>query len=237
MRVEEYLVYRAKIKGVDRRERASRLDYALDRCRLREVRRRRLGTLSKGYRQRVGLADAMIHDPPIFILDEPTAGLDPIQIRETLALIRELGDNHTILLSTHILSEVEAVCERVIIINAGRIGFSQQLAQIEAHAVILLEVRGPADQVSSTLKGTQGVSQVVSKGAGEGFCGFEINTRDDADLRETIGQTLMQKGWHVRRLERQRRKLEDAFFAVLREEDPLKEHGGERTAPSEAIKR
>ena len=151
MRVEEYLIYRAKLKGVSRKDRPSRIEYCLDRCRTREVRRRLLGTLSKGYRQRVGLADAMIHDPPILIMDEPTAGLDPIQIRETLALIKELGETHTILLSTHILSEVEAVCERVIIINAGRIGFSRTLADLESAALILLEVRGPADQVTGAL--------------------------------------------------------------------------------------
>src|SRR5205085_1603078 len=122
MRVEEYLAYRAKLKGVERADRPRRLEQALERCRIREVRRRLIGTLSRGYRQRVGLADAMIHDPPILILDEPTAGLDPLQIRDTLALIRDLGSSHTILLSTHILSEVEAICGRVIIINSGRIG-------------------------------------------------------------------------------------------------------------------
>src|SRR5713226_4354210 len=121
MRVEEYLNYRAKLKGVDRKQRPKRVDFCLDRCRLREVRRRLIGTLSKGYRQRVGLADAMVHDPAILILDEPTSGLDPMQIRETLALIKELGDNHTVLLSTHILPEVEASCERVIIIAGGRV--------------------------------------------------------------------------------------------------------------------
>src|SRR2546421_5716521 len=128
MRVEEYLNYRSKLKGVERAQRTPRIDYCLERCRIREVRRRLMGTLSRGYRQRVGLADAMLHDPPILIMDEPTSGLDPIQIRETLALIRELGENHTILLSTHILSEVEAVCERVIIIHSGRIGFSRNPA-------------------------------------------------------------------------------------------------------------
>src|SRR5205085_10723965 len=107
MRVEEYLDFRAKLKGVNRKDRIKRIDYCLDRCRIREVRRRLNGSLSKGYRQRVGLADSMIHDPAILILDEPTAGLDPLQIKDTLALIRELGDRHTILLSTHILSEVE----------------------------------------------------------------------------------------------------------------------------------
>src|SRR5438093_128146 len=149
MRVEEYINFRAKLKGVSRKDRPGRLEYCLDRCRLREVRRRLVGTLSKGYRQRVGLADAMVHDPPIFILDEPTSGLDPLQIRETLALIKELGEKHTVLLSTHILSEVEAICERVIIINAGRVGLSQTLDEIESQAVIMVEARGPADQITS----------------------------------------------------------------------------------------
>jgi ABC-2 type transport system ATP-binding protein len=234
MRVEEYLIYRAKLKGVNRTERVKRIDYVLDRCRIREVRRRLVGTLSKGYRQRVGLADAMIHDPPILIMDEPTAGLDPIQIRETLALIKELGENHTILLSTHILSEVEAVCERVIIINAGRIGFSRSLADLESGAVILVEVRAPADQVASALQATAGVAQVHSRPLDDGVTSFEVRTHEDRDLREALAQTVFKKGWPLRRLERQRRKLEDAFFDVLRQEDPLKAEDG-RTGNTEAV--
>src|ERR1700752_3825319 len=118
-------------------------------------------SLSPGNIQRVGRAEAMIHDPTLLILDEPTTGLDPLQIRETLTLIKALGERHTILLSTHILSEVETVCRRVIIISRGRIGLDEKLADLAADtAAIILEVRGPADQVTNVLRTTDGVSQV-----------------------------------------------------------------------------
>jgi ABC-2 type transport system ATP-binding protein len=235
MRVEEYLNFRAKLKGVERKQRQARIDYCLDRCRIREVRRRLIGTLSKGYRQRVGLADSMVHDPPILILDEPTVGLDPLQIRETLALIKELGAQHTILLSTHILSEVEAVCQRVIIINVGRVSVNTALANLEGQAVTLLEVRGPADQVAAAVKGVDGVTQVVpQKAPADGVCSLEVHARHNQDLREALSQQVGKKGWTLRRLERRHRKLEDAFFDVLREQDPLK--GGEaRTPPMQVI--
>jgi ABC-2 type transport system ATP-binding protein len=223
MRVEEYLLYRAKLKGVPRKARQQRLDYCLERCRIREVRRRLCATLSKGYRQRVGLADAMIHDPQILIMDEPTSGLDPIQIHETLALIRELGENHTILLSTHILSEVELVCERVIIINAGRVNFSESLEELESHAVILLEVRGPKQDVTNLLRGLEGVTDVAAHDMEDGLCGYEVETHQDQDIREKVFQALAKRNWPLRRLERKRARLEDAFFEVIREQDPLKE--------------
>ncbi len=223
MRVEEYINFRAKLKGVPRKERLGRVEYCLDRCRLREVRRRLIGTLSKGYRQRVGLAEAMVNDPPILILDEPTTGLDPMQIRETLALIKELGDKHTVLLSTHILPEVEAVCERVIIINAGRVNFSRSLSDIESQAVILVEARGPGDLVAEVLKGIQGVTGVASQGGEDGLASYSVHTSDNSDLRENIGKALTNRGWAIRRLDRKRGKLEDAFFDVLRAQDPLKE--------------
>lgn len=121
MRVTEYLRFRAGLKGLSRSERKKRIRYVLERCWLNDVHRQLIGTLSKGYRQRVGLADALLADPPVLILDEPTAGLDPTQIRETRKLIRELGSQHTMLLSTHILSEVEMACDSVIIIHQGRV--------------------------------------------------------------------------------------------------------------------
>jgi len=186
------------------------------------VRRRLIGTLSKGYRQRVGLADSMIHNPPILILDEPTAGLDPQQIRETLALLKELGETHTILLSTHILTEVEAICERVIIISTGRIGLNQRLDDIESENLIHLEARGPADKLAHTLQGIQGIVSVKAKPVEDGVASFEIRTSEDRDVREEVSHAVTAKGWTIRRLERKGRSLADAFFDVLRVEDPLK---------------
>jgi ABC-2 type transport system ATP-binding protein len=222
MRVEEYLDFRAKLQGVPRTERNKRLEYCLERCRLITVRRRLIGTLSKGYRQRVGLADAMIHNPPILILDEPTAGLDPQQIRETLALLKELGQTHTILLSTHILTEVEAICERVIIISSGRIGLNQRLDQIESESVTLVEARGPADKVAQVLQGMKGIVSVKATPTDDGVAGFELRSADDKDVREDVSHAIAGKGWTIRRLERKSRKLADAFFDILRVDDPLK---------------
>ena len=128
MRVAEYLKFRAGLKGCYGAQRRACLDYVLKRCWLEDVRRQLIGTLSKGYRQRVGLADALIANPPVLILDEPTSGLDPAQIRETRSLIRELGNEHTVLLSTHILSEVERTCDHVIIINKGQVALNRSLA-------------------------------------------------------------------------------------------------------------
>jgi len=130
MRVQEYLGFRAGIKGLHGKERRQRVEYVMGRCWLTDVRRQLVGTLSKGYRQRVGLADVLLHNPPILILDEPTAGLDPTQIRASRELIRELGAEHTILLSTHILSEVEIVCQEVIIINQGQVAAAGQLDEL-----------------------------------------------------------------------------------------------------------
>src|SRR5262249_13431489 len=161
----------------------------------------------------VGLADAMLHDPAILIMDEPTAGLDPIQIRETLALIQELGEGHTVLLSTHILPEVEAVCERVIIIDHGRIGTKRPPTEMEAQ-VVVIEVRGPAEQVAAALRGVAGVTHVTFRMLDDGFNRFEVRTQDNQDLREALAQVVVKHGWALRRLDLLRRKLEEAFFEV-----------------------
>jgi ABC-2 type transport system ATP-binding protein len=219
MRVEEYLHFRAKLKGVDRKVRRRRIEECMDRCRILGVRRRLLGTLSRGYRQRVGLAEAMVHDPPILIMDEPTAGLDPNQQQDTLALIRELGEEHTILLSTHILPEVEEVCERVIVINQGRVALEDRLANLQRDCVIALEVRGPVEQVENTLKGTEGVVratrlQLTGPDQPDGIAAFEIRTIDERDLREAISQRIMKQGWTIRRLDLRRRTLREHFMRV-----------------------
>jgi ABC-2 type transport system ATP-binding protein len=219
MRVDEYLHFRAKIKGVDRRVRRRRIEHCMDRCRILGVRRRKLETLSRGFRQRVGLAETMVHDPAILIMDEPTAGLDPNQQQDTLALIRELGEQHTILLSTHILPEVEEVCQRVIVINQGRIALEDRLTNLQRDCVIALEVRAPAEQVESMLKGTDGVvratrQQLAPSEQADGVAAFEIRTIDERDLREAISQRIMKQGWTIRRLDLRRRTLREHFMRV-----------------------
>jgi ABC-2 type transport system ATP-binding protein len=223
MRVEEYLVFRSKLRGLSRKDRPARLDYCLDRCRIREVRRRLIGTLSKGYRQRVGLADAMIHDPPILILDEPTVGLDPVQIRETLALIQELGERRTILLSTHILAEIEAICGRVMIIHRGRLSSDKRMSELQAVVAIYVEVHGPPEQVANVLRTTDGVDRVTPTPLGDGLASFEVLTRGHRDLREAIGQRLTRNGWTIRSLDLRRRRVEEHFFDVINMGDPLQE--------------
>jgi ABC-2 type transport system ATP-binding protein len=223
MRVREYLAYRAKLKGVDRHVRTKRIEYCIEKCRVKEVQNRLLDTLSKGYRQRVGLADAMLADPPILILDEPTSGLDPVQIAETLNTIKELGGKHTVLLSTHILTEVEKVCERVIIINKGRIKFDDTMKAIaNREPTLLMEIHGPREAVTRFLQDQPEFASVTAKPADGEVTVFEIKTRDRyKDLREVMAKRVMEKGWGIRRLDLLRENLENLFTAVvLRQPEP-----------------
>lgn len=216
MRVEEYLTFRAKLKGVDHTRRTARVEECLERCRVREVRRRLLSTLSKGYRQRVGLADALIADPPILILDEPTSGLDPIQIDETLKTIRGLAGKHTVLFSHHILPEVEKVCDRVIMIRRGRIRFDEKLSAIaKREPVTVLEVRAPAEAVKSFLSAEPNVAGFESVKADDGFAGFEVRAHHGIDLRELLAKRIAEKGWGLRRIDLRRETLEDTFMKVM----------------------
>jgi len=215
MRVEEYLTYRAKLKGVERSGRTKRIDYCLERSRIKEVRRRLLGTLSKGYRQRVGLADTLLSDPPVLILDEPLSGLDPVQQEETLSAIRELGGQHTVLFSSHHLPDVEKVCDRVIIINRGRIKFDGRLSDIRSSVPsVLIEARGTIEQIEPHLRAVSGVLDIKSIPTDAEYAAFEVKAESGHDIRETLAKRLHDKGHPIRRLELQREKLEDIYMRI-----------------------
>ena len=220
MRVREFLRFRARLKDVPRSKLRRALAEVIARCRLEEVENRIVGQLSRGFRQRVGLAEAMVHDPPILILDEPTAGLDPLQILEVRDLIRELGDRHTILLSTHILPEVEAVCGRVIIIARGQIALDDRLEELRRDTAIVLEARGPAEAIRAVLQTVPGVERVVLAGQDGDHAGFQVHTRGDRDLREAVGVKVAANGWPLRRLDLRRSSLEERFVQAVTQ-DPL----------------
>ena len=215
MRVREYLEFRARLKDVPRARRREAIGQVVARCRLGDVEDRILGHLSKGYRQRVGLAEAMVHRPEILILDEPTAGLDPVQIREVRSLIRELGDGHTILLSTHIMSEVEAVCNRVIIIERGKIAVDDTLENLRTGSAIVLEARGSAEAIRRALESAPGVDRVnLARQEGE-YASFEVLAADGTDLRELLAARVIQNGWPLRKLDLRRTTLEDRFIQAV----------------------
>ena len=234
MRVREYLAYRAKLKDVPRSKRRGAIDEVLERCKLADVESRVLGHLSKGYRQRVGLAEAMVHDPDILVLDEPTAGLDPMQIREVRALIRELGDRHTIVLSTHIMSEVEAVCGRVIMIVKGKVVVDDRLDHLQTQSAIVLEARGPAQLIRKALESTPGVGRVGVTDQQGDVIRVEIQTKDDADLREALAQRIIQNGWALRQLDLRRSSLEERFVRAVRDASLARDAEIETSTETEA---
>jgi ABC-2 type transport system ATP-binding protein len=218
MRVTEYLKYRAALKGVRGRRMKERVGDVMDLCGLRDVERKLVGNLSKGYRQRVGLADAMVHEPDLLILDEPTIGLDPNQIRQVRELIRNLGRHHTILVSTHILPEVEMTCSRVMIMNKGRIEASDApenlRARLHATGDVRLEARvADPDKARGDLLNVDGVRAATAVSDNE-WTTFEIATDGVADPRESIWQLATERHWPVRELSRQRVTLEDVFADI-----------------------
>jgi len=223
MKVEEYLDFRGQLRKMDRKTRRDRMEYVLERCWLRNVRRKTIGHLSKGYRQRVGLADALLHNPPVLILDEPTVGLDPTQIIETRKLISDLGGDHTIILSTHILPEVEAVCDRAIIIAGGKIvaqGSPDELrASRRMQARVLVECRGPAREVETALARVSGVNQVeivnTNGHATDGkYITAAIRPKEAYDIREEVARTVIQHGWPLREIRLEHATLEEFFVQV-----------------------
>lgn len=211
MRVRDYLRFRAKLRDVPGSRRPSAIDKALRACHLDDVATRIIGQLSRGYRQRVGLADALLHEPEILILDEPTAGLDPIQTREVRALIRGLAGERTLLLSTHILSEVEAVCGRALVIASGKIVLDRPLGGADSGGLIA-EVRGPAEEVRRAIAGLPGVAGAEILSAEGEWATLAIH---GGDVREALAHRVVERGWGLRRLDLRRGGLEEEFIQAV----------------------
>ena len=222
MRVTEYLNYRAALKGVPHRRISERVGDVKELCGLKDVEKKLISALSKGYRQRVGLADALVHEPDLLILDEPTSGLDPNQIRQVRDLIKNLGKQHTILLSTHILPEVEMTCSRVIIINKGRIEACDTpenlLGEIRTAGGVVLEAKVGSDDGAEQLRLVPGVRDVTTTTDGE-WQTFALRVESGADVREQIFQLAMMRRWSVRELSQKRATLEDVFVEITHADD------------------
>lgn len=217
--VRDYLNFVAKIRAVPRARRRAAVEDAMVRCWINDRADSLIGKLSKGLRQRVGLAQAILHDPDLLVLDEPTVGLDPAQKVETLNLIKELGRVHTVILSTHILSEVAATCERVVIINNGRIIVDDTLesfvARQQAGQRIQLDVRGDAQQVAAAVRGIDGVVHVEVPGRDSRLL---VECRRDRDVRAELAATVVRGGWGLLELRTVSMSLEEAFIRSISEE-------------------
>jgi ABC-2 type transport system ATP-binding protein len=236
MFVEDYLDYRGRLRKMPRAERRKRIDYVIERCWLENVRRRVIGHLSKGYRQRVGLADALLHNPPVLILDEPTIGLDPSQIIQTRKLIKELGGKHTVMISTHILPEVEAICDRAIIIAAGKIvaqGSPDELrASRRMQARVLVECKASPDQLRKTLGHIAGVRDVEildgdggsgGESSNGGFVVAAVRPTASHDVREDVARTVIQHQWPLREIRLEQATLEEFFVQVTAQQAGARE--------------
>lgn len=214
--VDEYLSFCAGLHGIASKQRAEAVQRAKRDCGLGSVGARLIGNLSKGYQQRVGLAQAIIHRPDVIVLDEPTVGLDPIQIREIRSLIAELGQNHSVILSSHILPEIQAVCGRVMIINAGRVVYD---APIDAHlgrnSLVVAFARPPSDEALAF----PGVSRVSQAGGGR----FLLETAEGADPRAALVEASVQRGWGLQELRLETRTLEEIFVELTSGDATLRE--------------
>jgi len=209
--VDEYLAYAARLRGVTRARLRAALDAAKVRCGLGDVGHRLLGNLSKGYRQRVGIAQAIVHGPALIILDEPTVGLDPNQIREIRSLVGELGESHAVVLSTHLLAEVQAVCNRVQIIGDGRLLLDRRLDELEresAHPVLALGLRRPPEV--EALSRLEGVARVESLGDGR----FTLHAGPTGLDAEHVADTAVREGWGLVEIAAERPALEEIFVSL-----------------------
>ena len=223
MRVKEYLKFRARLKGLSRRRSRERLGVVMEQCGLADVGRKIIGHLSKGYRQRVGLADALLHEPELIILDEPTIGLDPRQIRAVRQLIKGLAVEHTVLISTHILPEAEMTCNRMLILYEGRILAADTPENLQrlmsGNGQIIAEIAAPAAELQECWMQVPEIEQFdVSPAEGEYFrCA--LTPRDGVDLRPYIFALARERGWYLRELTRNRHSLEDIYVQITRPEE------------------
>jgi ABC-2 type transport system ATP-binding protein len=220
MRVREYLKFRARLKGLSRARARERIDTVMQQCSLTDVSKRIIGQLSKGYRQRVGLADAIVHEPDLIILDEPTIGLDPHQIRLVRQLIKSLAGAHTVLISSHILPEVEMTCSRVMIMLDGRILASDSPENLQRSMAdkgqIIAEIAAPVAELKFEWAQMPEVEHYdVAPAEGE-FQRCALTARDGHDLRPQIFNLVQQRGWTLRELTRRRHSLEDIYVQVTR---------------------
>ena len=225
MEVSSYLTFVSKLKGIPSGEIKKRVDEVCERTAIGGVKNTIISKLSKGYRQRVGLAQAIIHNPPVLILDEPTSGLDPQQQRDARQLIASLGGDHTIILSTHILSEVEQSCSKVIIINNGQIVVSDSVANLHnrrrASESVLIEVAGaPPLAVKQRLEQIAGVARVVTRDSRDGSEAFEIHGLENYSLRPELARVIVQAGWSLIELRAVGESLEEIFLELTKSEEP-----------------
>ena len=224
MTVREYLDFVARIKGVPSAERKSRVDTVMKRTHVDDMAARHCGKLSKGYRQRVGLAQTIIHNPEVLILDEPTAGLDPKQIIETRELIRSLAGDHTIILSTHILPEVSQTCQRVVIINKGRVVAvdtpENLTSRLSSAGTLYVQVDAAGADVGTALATVPGVSRVVPADQRPGSGAFEVESERGRDVRRELSREIVSRGWGLLELRPMRLSLEEVFLQVTTEETP-----------------
>ena len=218
MTVTEYLAFVARIKGLPRKEIKTRIGEVSEKCAVTDVQHRQIGKLSKGYRQRVGLAQALIHNPDVLILDEPTAGLDPKQIIETRELIRGLAGQHTIVLSTHILPEVSRTCQRVLVINQGRLvasGTPDELThRLQGYETVLLTAEGPAAEMMEKLQRVGGVNLVEPRDATDSRVTFEVHTEKGNDVRAELARAIVESQWKLLELKTSGLSLEDIFLKL-----------------------